>query len=236
MLPEVEKLVVIQDRDLKIRAIQRELDNLPIEEDDAREKLAGDRKRVEAAKLAVQENEVAIKNLELDVQVRRDSIAKLKVQQFETRKNEEFRAMGAEIERYGREVSDLEDRELELMEKADKLKKALGAAQAALDATQQLVDEELVDIAARRTNLETEKAELENARKTAAAEIDADVLDIYDRLFKSKGGLVVVALEDGQCKGCHMKVIKSTVVAVKVEKEITHCDNCGRILYWGSGD
>lgn len=232
MLPEVEKLVVIQDRDLKIRAIEKELEQLPLEEEEAREKLAADKRAVEAAKLAVQENEVAMKNLELDIQTRQDSIAKLKVQQFETRKNDEFRAMGQEIEKYQGDVTSLEDRELDLMEKGETLRARLTAAEAALAASQELVDEDLADIDARRQNLAKEKAEIETQRANEAAAVQPEVIDIYNRLFKSKGGLVVVPLEDGQCKGCHMKVIKSTVVAVKTEKEITHCENCGRILYW----
>lgn len=233
MLHAIAKLLIIQDRDLKIRAIDKELDHLPVEEDDARDKLAGDRRRVEAAKLAMQENEVAMKNLELDIQTRRDSIAKLKIQQYETRKNDEFRAMGGEIERYGKEVSELEDRELVLMEKGEQLKQSLADAQLKLEASQRLVDEELADIATRRDNLTAEKAELQSNRQESEKDVDADVLDIYNRLFKSKGGLVVVPLVNGQCKGCHMKVVKSTVVAVKAGREVTHCESCGRILYCG---
>lgn len=231
MLPSIAKLLVIQDRDLRIRAIQKELDHLPVEEEEARDKLAGDRRRLEAARQAVQENEVAIKNLELDIQTRRNSIAKLKVQQYETRKNDEFRAMGAEIERYGREVAELEDRELLLMEKAEQLKQSQADAHLTLEATQRLVDEELADIGTRRGHLADERAGLEASRRESEPQVDPDVLDIYDRLFKSKGGLVVVPLENGQCKGCHMRVVKSTVVAVKSEKEVTHCESCGRILY-----
>lgn len=232
MLPEVEKLVIIQDRDLKIAAIRKELDQMPLEEDDVREKLASDQRSVEAAKLAVQENEVAMKNLELDIQTRQDSIAKLKVQQFETRKNDEFQAMGQEIENYGKEVRELEDQELELMEVAEQLKTKLDQAESGLAASQELVDEELTDIETRRKNLGVEQAELEVSRAKEAEGVEPDTLDIYNRLIKSKGGLVVVPLEDGQCKGCHVKVIKSTVVSVKAEKEVTHCENCGRILYW----
>lgn len=233
MLPAIAKLLVIQDRDLKIRAIEKELDHLPVEEEDAREKLAADRKRVEAAKQAMQENEVAMKNFEIDIQTRRDSVGKLKIQQYETRKNEEFRAMGSEIERYGKEISDLEDRELILMEKGEELRRLLADAQLNLEATQRLVDEELADIEVRRTNLRNDKAELQANRQLAEKDVEAGSLDIYNRLFKSKGGLVVVPLVAGQCKGCHMKVVKSTAVAVKTEKEITHCESCGRILYSG---
>ena len=121
MQKTVEKLIVIQERDQKIRDLNTELQRLPAEEEQARARLAGDTAAVEAAKKAIQENEVAMKNFELDIETRKDTIAKLKTQQFETRKNEEFTALGDEITRYGDEVTALEDSELELMELGETL-------------------------------------------------------------------------------------------------------------------
>ena len=76
------------------------------------------------------------KNLELDVGTRNESIARFKTQQYETRKNDEFSAMGREIERYQKEISALEDQELELMEQADVLK-----AQIAIEEKQTAADQ-----------------------------------------------------------------------------------------------
>ena len=36
----------------------------------------------------------------------------------------------------------------------------------------------------------------------------------------------------GNCMGCHMKLTTQTAVRVKNEKEIVHCEQCGRILYY----
>jgi predicted nucleic acid-binding Zn-ribbon protein len=80
--------------------------------------------------------------------------------------------------------------------------------------------------------LEKEKGD----RAMQAAEVDEDLLDIYDRLFKAKAGVAVVGLVDEVCQGCHMKVTKSTVVDTKAEKQVAHCENCGRILYWWTDD
>ena len=62
------------------------------------------------------------KKLELDVGTRTESIARLKTQQYQTRKNDEFQALGHEIERYENEIRKIEDEELELMVQADKIK------------------------------------------------------------------------------------------------------------------
>ncbi|NLT72324.1 MAG: hypothetical protein GXX91_16745 [Verrucomicrobiaceae bacterium] len=236
MLPEVEKLLRIQHHDQKIKSIDKELAGIPLEEADIKEKLVEDQRAVEAAKLEMQQTEVAIKNLEIDVATRRDSIAKLKMQQFETRKNEEFRRMGTEIERYDAEIVELEDREIELMEKADLQRKALEIAREKWKENEISVKEELEDLTALTAKLQSDRAaEVADHQKHAEA-VEEEVLDNYKRLFQSKNGMAVVGLVDEVCQGCHMKVVKSTVVEVKGENRLAHCENCGRILYWWTDD
>ncbi len=232
MLPEVEKLVRVQHHDQKIKAIDKELAGIPVEEEDIKERLVGDQRAVEAAKLEMQQTEVAIKNLEIDVATRRDSITKLKMQQFETRKNEEYQRMGKEIERYTAEIAGLEDREMELMEQADVQKKALESARAKLAGNETSVKEELEDLGELAAKLKADRAAEVMEREKNAAAMDDAVIDNYNRLFKSKNGMAVVGLVDEICQGCHMKVVKATVVEVKAENHLAHCENCGRILYW----
>jgi len=236
MLPEVEKLLRVQHHDQKIKTIDKELAGIPVEEADIRDKLVEDQRAVEAAKLEMQHTEVAVKNLEIDVATRRDSITKLKMQQFETRKNEEFQRMGTEIERYTAEIAGLEDREMELMEKADIQRKALDIARGKLKENEISVKEELEDLAELAAKLKADRAAEVAEREQHAGAIEEHVIDNYNRLFKSKNGMAVVGLVDEVCQGCHMKVVKSTVVEVKGENRLAHCENCGRILYWWTDD
>lgn len=236
MLPEVEKLLRVQHHDQRLKAIEKELADIPLEEEEIRDKLSSDQKALEEAKLNLQKVEVAIKNLEIDVETRRDSINKLKVQQFETKKNEEFRKMGTEIERYEAEISELEDREIELMEEAEEQRKALREARAKFEENETSVEEEIEDLGTLKTKLESDAGMEQVERERHAAEVDPDLLYGYDRLFKAKAGMAVVGLVDEVCQGCHMKVTKSTVVDVKAEKRVAYCENCGRILYWWTDD
>lgn len=232
MLPEVEKLLRVQHHDQKIKSIDKELAGIPVEAEDIRDRLVADQRAVEAAKGELQQTEVAIKNLELDVSTRRTTIGKLKVQQFETRKNEEYQRMGVEIERYAAEIAALEDREMELMEKADAQKKALEQARARLAEKEVEVKEELEDLESLAVKLKSDRSAELAERARLGEGIDSAVLDNYHRLFKSKNGIAVAGLVDEVCQGCHMKVVKSTVIDVKAENHLAHCENCGRILYW----
>lgn len=236
MLPELEKLVVIQHRDKKIVELEKQIANIPNEEEDIRDRISEQRSAEAEALANFQAVEVEIKKIELDVQTRRDSIAKLKVQQYETKKNEEFRAMGEEITKYEGEITELEDQEIELMEKAEELNEVLDQAREELSDSEDSVETDIAALYQTRENWEKELSNEKESRAKSAALVDEDLLTSYERTFKAKNGSAVVGLVDSQCSGCHMKVTKSTVVAVKAENEITFCENCGRMLYWWTDD
>ncbi len=232
MLPDLETLLIVQDRDLRILALRKDIANMPRMIEVAKTRLNGDQAAVAKAKEAFQANEVLVKRLELDIQTRRNTLQRLRTQQFETKKNEEYQALGHEVERYLGDIGRLEDEELVFMEKSEQLKAALTAAEAGLRRTQELVDAELKQLEERRRNNEAQIAELESERRTFTAKVEPTLLAIYDRLVKAKQGSALVALSAGQCKGCHMKVTTSTILKAKTDQEITHCENCGRILYF----
>ena len=233
MHSELEQLLVLQDRQQKIRQIQTEIKTLPLERDHLESQLAASAAGVDALKQKARQVEIERKKLELDVGTRTESISRLKTQQYQTRKNDEFQALGHEIERYENEIRKLEDQELELMIETDKLKAAVEAAEKSARATKDTISRQLTDLEAKSKALDSQQRELEKDRTTLAAEIDADLLDQFERLFNSKGDAAVVAVEHGVCTGCHMKVTTATASRVKAGKEIVNCEQCGRILYLG---
>jgi uncharacterized protein len=228
---ELEQLLVLQDRQQKIRQIQAEIKTLPLERAHLESQLSANAAGVEALKHKARQLEVERKKLELDVGTRGESIARLKTQQYQTRKNDEFQAIGHEIERYENEIRKLEDQELELMIEADKLKAEIEAADKIARATKDSISRQLTDLETKSKALGSQQQELETERETLAAQIDPDLLDQFERLFNSKGDAAVVAVEHGVCTGCHMKVTTATASRVKAGKEIVSCENCGRILY-----
>ncbi len=233
MHSELEQLLVLQDRQQKIRQILAEIKTLPFERSHLELQLATTAAGVDALKLKTRQVEVERKKLELDVGTRAESVARLKTQQYQTRKNDEFQAIGHEIQRYEGEIRKLEDQELELMIEADKLKGEVDSAEKSAQATKDTISRQLVDLETKSQALETQRRDLEKDREALASEIDADLLDQFERLFNSKGDAAVVAVEHGVCTGCHMKVTTATASHVKAGKEIVSCENCGRILYLG---
>ena len=231
MHSELEQLLILQDRQQKIRQIQTEIKTLPLERGRLESQLAASAASVDSLKHKTRQLEVERKKLELDVGTRTDSIARLKTQQYQTRKNDEFQALGHEIERYQNEIQKLEDQELELMIESDKLKAEVDAAEESARTTKGTISRQLANLETKSKALETQQGELTSEREALASKIDADLLDQFERLFNSKGDAAIVAVEHGVCTGCHMKVTTATASQVKAGKEIVSCENCGRILY-----
>lgn len=231
MLPEIEKLLTLQDRDQKLRAVLNEIAALPAEKAARDRELKAADDRLEAAKSRQKEIEIERKKLEVEVKSKQDQIARYRNQQLETRKNEEFSALRHEIENGEKAIIELEDKELLLMEEAESLKPALLAAQEAHAAEKQKVESHMASLTTRKQNLEARQKELETERPGFTEGIEEDLLDRYNRLFKSKNGLALTTVEHETCSGCHMKVNTQTILEVRAEKEIIGCPQCGRILY-----
>ncbi len=231
MHSDLEQLLILQDREQKIRQIGIEIETVPLRRKSLEAQLAASKASVEVLKQRARQVEMDRKKLELDVGTRTETISRLKTQQYQTRKNDEFQAIGHEIERYENEIRKIEDDELELMVLADKIKADLAEEEKKAAAVRESVARQTADLDEKSKALESQLQELSKERSELAGKIDEDLLAWFERLFESKGDAAVVGLEHGVCTGCHMKVTTATASQVKAAREIVSCENCGRILY-----
>jgi len=146
MLPEIEKLLILQDRDRKLRTLRLEYKNAPLERQAFAEKQSGAQKQLDAVKLKAKEFEVERKKLETEAQAHRERIAKYQVQKFQTRKNDEFSALNHEISRAEQDIRGIEDRELDLMDAAEKQKAVIAEAEKTYTTTKAQFERQATDI------------------------------------------------------------------------------------------
>jgi predicted nucleic acid-binding Zn-ribbon protein len=231
MLPDIQKLLVLQDRDQRIRSFKTALKNAPVERKELEARLEAASTGAEQAKAKVRDQELEKKRLALLAQGKREQIARFKVQQMQTRKNEEFQAFGNEIAHFEQEIGKIEDRELEVMEEIERLTPLLTEAERHATESRGRVAAQIADLEAKIAIITDKLKAAEAERATLTQDIDEDLLDQYNRLFASKEGNPVVILDHEVCTGCHMKLTTQTLVRVKGNQEITHCEQCGRILY-----
>jgi predicted nucleic acid-binding Zn-ribbon protein len=232
MLEMIEKLLILQDRDRKILQEQGEVARIEPQRQMLNAKVATAQAELEHAKLRIKQIESSRKDLELEVEAKKQMIVRYANQQFQTRKNEEYRALAHEIDTCKAAIFQIENGEIELMEQAEAAQKELlQATQDAKDA-RSLADEQVGQLDAREGNLKIELAQLEANREELAAAVDEGARNRYERLVRSKGDNVVVGVHHGVCGGCHMKLPPQLLVSCQAEQELVGCSNCGRILYY----
>ena len=232
MLPVIEKLLILQDRDRKILKVQDELARLGPERQGLQTKLNGSQQALESAKHQVKHLESERKKLELDVEAKKQLIEKYSLQQFQTKKNEEYRALAHEIELCKQAIIKLDDQQREFMEQAETAQRIVTAASRTAAEVKKVVEARQADLATGETGLKQELSELQSNRGQLAQAVDDSTRSKYERLFKQKGQNVVVGIQHGVCGGCHMGLSRSIVVTCQAEQEIITCPNCGRILYY----
>jgi len=228
----VEALLILQERDVRVAALTGELESLPDQIEAVEDDLAARAAKFDALKNKTRQIEADRKKLDLDVQSKQATIARYKNQQQQTRKNEEFAALNHEIEHTEKEISALEDQELELMEAYDKGQVVVAEGQKELATFQEKAKQKKADLEKRTTVVTAELAAAKEKQAEAEKTVDPDALSRYRRILKSKKDVAIVPINGGACGGCHMKLTSQTVLSAKGGENLTACENCGRLVYW----
>lgn len=232
MLPVIENLLILQDRDRKIMRIEAELANTGPELAALDRKAHQAQAELDAAKLRVKQIETDRKKLELDVEAKKAQIEKYAFQQFQTKKNEEYRALAHEIDGCKAAISKLDDQQLELMEQGEAATKAMNEVAKSAGVILKDIETAKKALAEKEVRLKKELDGLKADYDRLESAVDENLRDRYIRLRKSKGATTVVGITHSVCGGCHVKLPMQVVISCQAQQEIVTCPNCARILYF----
>jgi len=144
----------------------------------------------------------------------------------------ELENLQSEIESLHRRQSELEDVELEVMEKRevvqtrlDELRREREQATLTLGETEQRRDATWAEIDAEADKTATQRAEL-------AATLPGDLTALYEKVRSASAGIGAAALHRGRCEGCHLQLNTTDLNRIREADadEVLRCEECRRIL------
>ena len=91
--PQIEKLLIVQDRDVALQKIEQELARIPQERSALEAHITTEQANIEAASQALKEKEVQRNEVDTEVKAKESAIARFLTQQLEVKKNDEYRAL-----------------------------------------------------------------------------------------------------------------------------------------------
>lgn len=231
----LRKLLRVQEIDSRLAQARRDRDDMPARKEQVQSRLADREEAFRRAEAAWKEETLAIKRLEGEADSTRATIQRLRQQQFEVKTNDAYRAMVREIELLGTRLREMEDNELERMERAEELHRALIGTRASLDEERRRVENECAELDRRAVALSADIERMEAERAAAAADVPAEWMSRYVRIRDHVGGLAVAPVEHGTCGGCHMRLPPQVVHDARRADAVVVCTYCGRMLYCSDG-
>lgn len=229
--PSLPALLILQDRDQVRRATEAQLQAVPRDVAAVEGKIASERQAIEQAKAELKELETKRKGLEGDIRAAEEKLAKYRTQQAAVRKNDEFQALGHEIDTTVNGIGELESKELEIMFLIDQARERFAAAEAQLKQNIAGHEARLKTLRERDTNLRAELADAQAAFAGAQQHVPEPVRRVYERIAV-RHLPAVVPLRGGKCGGCHLKVSSEIDAQARKAEELVTCDQCGRIVWW----
>ncbi len=235
MLEAIEKLLILQDRDRRVLRLRTEYADIEPQRRLVLSRKAAAEQEFEKSRVRGHQLESERKRLELEVDSKKTQIEKYSAQQWQTKKNEEYKALGHEIEMAREAIRGLDDQQLGLMEQLEVADRHVAAASAVLKQARADADIQLQQFDDAEARLRKQLNEAEAARAEFAASIDPQLLNRYERILKTKGDKILVSVERSVCGGCHMKLARQVILATQADREVVECPNCGRLLYYLPG-
>jgi predicted nucleic acid-binding Zn-ribbon protein len=147
------------------------------------------------------------------------------------RNERELAVVRHEIETLKEESS---GRETELLELFDKIEAARQAREAARLAHEEVGGQRAEAAAALESTLARVRDAIERdeaRRGELAGHVDDELHRRYRMIFERRGGLAVVAVQDGICQGCHMNVPPQLYNQVLRNEQVLLCPSCQRIIF-----
>jgi hypothetical protein len=231
MNPDLEKLVRLHHAEAELKRVESELAEIPRLRQGIEERLARNRKHLDAARAALEASQKARKQNEGSVQDLETKRSKYKGQLMEVKTNKEYTAVLHEIEGVERDIKAREDVILEEMEKAETLVLEVKREEADFKGLEADAKTEKAGLDGRAARLEGEAQRLRGERDAVAASVPEDALALYTRVAKQRGAAVAEA-RDGMCQACHVRMRVQIWVEVKKNEQLVQCESCSRVYYY----
>ena len=237
MYPELSALMELQAIDVKIDQCRDAISKIPASIEKEKRYLTGFESSVAELDQEVEAARKKLREAEGEIQSFDQKLRDTRGKQTFVKTNEEYRALGAEIEGYQNRISALEDTVLEIMEGMPAHEEKLVGARGELETARGRVQGEVKKYENNRADFERELNELLDQSKALASGVSEEWMKRYEGLRKARKGLAVCAVVNRTCQGCRTaETIKRFLEIRDSEDRIYTCSNCKRILYYQEGE
>ena len=230
---DIEKLITLQEKDAIVANVKRKLSDFP-------KKISAKQSGILAVKQQLEESASDLRKLEekrasmrLQRRELEEKAIKYKAQLPTIKKNDDYIALNAEIDRIVKTASEIEEEEIGILIDIDTKKDTLTGVEKAAKIQIEAIQEEIDALNVEAKSVQDELIAAEDVARKARECVDNPLfLSAYDRVIATKTSApIVVKVDKGLCTGCYLKISGDVADALKAPQSPIFCEQCGRILY-----
>jgi predicted nucleic acid-binding Zn-ribbon protein len=231
MLPDLERLIRLQELDVETLLRRKWTADLPALVAALEQRIADRQAALDAARQRHTENLAARRALEKDLALVQGRLTKFKDQLMEVKTNKEYLAMQHEIAMAQDGVRGFEDQILELLVAADEIAAEVKSAESSLKTEVEAVAAERIGLEEKRQRTDIELADLDARRSGVEREMAGGLVTLFHTVSQKRHGSVVVEARDGHCTACHVRLRPQFYNELRRGDRVAQCESCSRILY-----
>ena len=231
MLPDLKRLIQLQQLDNTAADAQRVVDAIPSRIEALDAELTARTAAVDEATGRLDDRKSARAAVEKTLAAIQTRLSRFREQLMAVKTNKEYTAMQHEIATAEADVQRHEDTILEHMLELDDLAAAVTTAKQALSASRKEIEKSTAALAAERGDLEHTLGRTAAEHDTLLETIGAEAQALFNRIAKQRNGIAVVEARDGLCSLCNVRLRPQVFNHILQNTELVQCDSCNRILY-----
>ena len=232
MHPDLKAVVEVQQLDQQVAEVTAQIDSLPKQIQTLQSQLDEFIHAHEERKKRLAANLKERKDLEGEVRVIQEKIAKHKDQLYQVKTNDQYKAMLKEIEGEESNTRKIEDQILEKMIEAEEIQQHIQEAAARLEGEKARVAAAIERLQEERQKDTAERDRLQSRRKEVSEALSSAVLALYERIRSYRTGAAVAEVRGGLCTACNVLLRPQVYNDVRRGDAVLTCENCSRILYY----
>ena len=230
MHDSISKLLRVQDLDSQILFMREAVRVRPTELNDDRQKLERAQGLVKTHQEKIKSRRMAAAQREVDVKPFDEEITKMRIALNQTKSNDEYSVIRDSIERKTEEQGKAEEEVLEILAEIDGLQEQLKGLETEEQSVKRACDRKSAEVGELVKGLEEQVAPLEAARRERVDGVDPEHLRLYERVLDRHRNHAIAPVEDGICRGCHMRVTPQNINRLMLS-DLVQCTQCTRFLY-----
>lgn len=231
-----DDLLTVQTHDSAADRLRHRRASLPERDELTRSLVADVELRTQIAEATGRRDEVLREERRLD-----DEVNRLRTKATEVDKRmysgtvsspKELQAMQADIDQLRRHADDVEETELEVLERREALDAEVAELEVRAAALAADMDRFTAVIAEAEVAIDAELGVETAARTAAVAGITPDVMSLYEEVRAKNRGTGAARLTGSNCGACHLSLPATEVDRIRhlPPDELARCEHCGAIL------